>query len=219
MGESYYSWNLWYLHGLLLAIIMIYILLKCKIKPKYIVILGIMVFGLGIYLDTVIENIECIEHLPIIMRKLLNIYLWLFERVRNGIFKGFPYVAIGMYIAHMKTKVSWKCSFLILVIGMILYYYKIQFGLFIYTTGFFLCLLAIPLKGCRHSEYFRKNSLLIYLLHMIFVFMYVEIIKKGGTYNPFNLFMFVSCSCFVTSNVLLFFSNKFPILKKLYGQN
>lgn len=195
VGESYYSWNLWYLHGLLLAVIMVYTLLKCKIKPKYIVVFGIVIFGFGILLDQILGNTQFINSLPIFVKKLLNLYQWLFERVRNGIFKGFPYVAIGMLVAHRKTKISWKYSFLLFVTGMIFYYCNIQFGLLIYATGFFLCLLCIPIKSCKKAEYFRKSSLLIYLLHMIFVFLYVEIIKDGNVYQPIHLFLFVSICC------------------------
>lgn len=141
---------------------MVYILLKCKMKPKYIVIFGMVLFGFGILLDQIFGNTQLINSLPIFLKELLNLYLWLFERVRNGIFKGFPYVAIGMLVAHRKTKISWKYSFLLFVTGMILYYCNIQFGLLLYMTGFFLCLLCIPIKSCKKAEYFSTHLFVAY---------------------------------------------------------
>ena len=213
VGESYYSWHLWYLHGLLVALVMIYILLKCKLKPKYILWIGLFVFMCGIGLEKLIQMDY--TTLPVLIQKFIHTYVWLFERVRGGIFIGFPYITIGLFLAQYQRQVSWKFSITISIVGILLYYFKVTFGLMLFATGFFLFVLDLKIKS-KHAFYYRKSSLLIYLLHMLFVFLYVVCIKHNQQYQCISLFLFVVINCIITSYFILMVAKNFPFIRKLY---
>lgn len=213
VGEFYYSWNLWYLNGLIVAVLIILLLLIIKIKPKYILVFGITVFFSGLLLDYFL-NIES-GNLPIFINKILNVYSWIFEKVRNGIFRGFPYLSIGFYLSHQKLNL--KKGIVMFLTGFILYYFKVQCGLIPLATGMFIIVCNVKMNSNRYLDYFRISSILIYLLHMIFVFIYVELINYNNNFNSFILFVFVSISCLISSTFIYFLSKKYKIVGKLYG--
>lgn len=205
VGESYYSWNLWYLHGLLLAVTITFLCLKLKINTKKIVYLGIIIFIAGIGLDFLLEMDK--DLLPVMAKKFINIYLWLFERVRNGIFKGFPYVAIGLYLSQLK-KLQLTNGMVLFLIGFIIYYFKFEIGLIPLATGLFILICNINIKDNKYIPYFRFTSLYIYLLHMIFIFIYIVLIKQNSFYNPFFLFLFTTLNSLFFASILYYISKK-----------
>lgn len=213
VGEFYYSWNLWYLNGLIVAVLIILLLLILKFKPKFILIFGITMFFGGILLDFLL-NIETNE-LPEYINKILNMYRWIFEKVRNGFFKGFPYLSIGFYLSHKKLDL--KIGTIMLILGFISYYLGIKCGLMPLATGLFIIVCNIKMNYNKYLDYFRISSILIYLLHMIFIFIYVEFINYGDNFNSLKLFIFVSFSCITMSTLIYFLSKKYKIISKLYG--
>lgn len=214
VGESYYSWNLWYLHGLILAVLLCVLCLKLKIKPKYIVCIGITVFICGEVLNHLLSL--DISSLPVILQKFLNVYTWLFERVRNGFFIGFVYVSIGLYLS--KHKLSIKKGIILFIIGFILYYFNIEIGLILFATGTFLIVINLDLKEFKGYKFLNAGSLLIYLFHMLYIFIYIVLIKQNSTYNPIILFLFTSACSFVSALVIYFLSKKIKFVKYLYGE-
>jgi len=172
VGESYYSWNLWYLNGLIMAVLMIFILLKIKVKPKAILVIGFIIYLLGILLNHIL--IADLNLYPEFIKKILNLYLYLFERVRNGIFKGFPFVAVGLYLSKLKSEIRNIKIYIMILIGFLLYYFKIDVGLFLMSIGVFLFVLNLKVSLNLNYSYFRNSSILIFLTHMIFIFIYLK---------------------------------------------
>ena len=214
VGESYYSWNLWYLHGLIIAVLLCVILLKLKIKPKYIVCIGVIIFIFGRILDYSLSLDN--STFPIIIQKFINLYLWLFERVRNGFFIGFVYVAIGLLLSKMKTKL--KDGIIPFIIGFISYYFNIEIGLILFATGAFIIVINLNIKEFKCYKFLNTSSLLIYLFHMLYIFVYIVIIKQNNNYNPVILFLFTSVCCFCSATIIYFLSKKFNFIKYLYGE-
>lgn len=214
VGESYYSWNLWYLNGLIIAVLMVFILLKMKIKPKVILIIGFVVFLFGIILNYILNT--DLNSYPDIIRKILNLYLYLFERVRNGIFKGFPYIAIGLYLSKQKLEMKNIKVYLMLIIGLILYYFRLDVGLYFMAIGVFLFVLNLKVPSKLNYDYFRNSSILIFLTHMIFVFIYLVFIENTNNFNSYYLFVFTILCCLIISTLIIWLSRKFKILNNLY---
>lgn len=213
VGEFYYSWNLWYLHGLIIAILLTYILLKLKIKPKYIFFISVVVFILGLFLDSIIGTTTSSN----LLNKFLNLYVYLFERVRNGLFKGFVYVAIGLLLSKNK-KINIKYGIIIAIIGFIIFYFKYEIGLLLLAPGIFIIIYNIDLKDKKIYDYFRDSSILIYLFHMLFIFIYLVIIKKNNDYNPISLCLFTSLNCLIVSSLIYYLKRYIPFLNILYGK-
>lgn len=120
VGEGYYSWSLWFLHGLFFSMLFIYFLLK-YVGPKEILILGILVFLFGIQLNHAL----LVGSSSKIINKFLILYTYFFERVRNGFFKGFPFIAIGLFLSSKDiNSLGGKIKFFLFfvcIVNMILY--------------------------------------------------------------------------------------------------
>ncbi len=213
VGEGYYSWNLWYLHGLIIAVFLIFWCLVFKLKPKYILFLGLVVFISGLGLEYLLENE--LSFLPSFLTKLLNLYLFIFERVRNGFFDSFVYVAIGFYLSK-QTKLDLSLGWGLFIIGLISYYFKITIGLLPFATGFFILICHIKLKSNRFLSYFKVTSTLIYLTHMIFIFSYLVLLK--WPYHPLSLFIFTASCSYISATIIYWLSKKHPKLGCLYGK-
>ena len=98
VGENFYSWTLWYLNGLIFALILIDILSK-RISVKKIVGFGSVAYLVGIVL-TVFGGHQ--DKLPALLAFPVNIYFSIFATTRNGLFQSLVFVSMGMYIADIE---------------------------------------------------------------------------------------------------------------------
>ena len=91
VGENYMSWPLWYLLALIVAVSIIYMLLKLKVSKTWIVIISILMAFVGVGLD------YC--HANELRSPIVDLYFKVFIKTRNGFFVGFLFVALGMLCA------------------------------------------------------------------------------------------------------------------------
>lgn len=96
VGENFYSWALWYLNGLVFALILIDLLLR-KFSIKQIVKFGSVMYVLGIIL-TMFEG--HLNKLPMIVSAAVKLYFAAFVTTRNGLFQSLIFVSIGMLVAE-----------------------------------------------------------------------------------------------------------------------
>lgn len=191
VGESAYSWALWYLHGLLLATIIIWALLKVlpRIKIWVFPALALIIWGIG----TIIMLVGN-ERMGVVPG--YNTFIFLFERVqRNGIFTGFPFMAIGLWLSQIKyERISAKIVIALLLIGLISGFAGADFGRIALALGIVVFALKIKLKDRAAYNIMGFLSKWIFLLHMAFIFIYVVLIKHrtdstmGG--EELGLFLF-----------------------------
>lgn len=76
IGENYMSWPLWYLLALIVAVGIIYALLKLKLSKNWIVVLGILMAMIGVALDYCKDNSYFLS--------VTDLYFSLFQKTRNG---------------------------------------------------------------------------------------------------------------------------------------
>ena len=98
VGDNFYSWALWYLNGLIFALILIDILSK-RISIEKIVGFGSVAYLVGIVL-TAFGGHQ--DKLPALLAFPVNIYFSIFATTRNGLFQSLVFVSLGMYIADIE---------------------------------------------------------------------------------------------------------------------
>lgn len=82
VGENFYSWTLWYLNGLIFALLIIDFLSR-KFTLRQIVYIGSFFYFLGIGM-TMCHN--HLEKLPSVLANPIDLYFSLFVTTRNGLF-------------------------------------------------------------------------------------------------------------------------------------
>ena len=98
VGDNFYSWTLWYLNGLIFALILIDILSK-RTSMEKIVRFGSMAYLAGIVL-TALGGHQ--DKLPDLLALPVNIYFSIFATTRNGLFQSLVFVSLGVYIANIE---------------------------------------------------------------------------------------------------------------------
>lgn len=98
VGDNFYSWALWYLNGLVFAMILIDILSK-RISIEKIVGFGAVAYLVGIIL-TALGGHQ--DKLPTLLAFPVNMYFSIFATTRNGLFQSLIFVSLGMYIADIE---------------------------------------------------------------------------------------------------------------------
>ena len=99
VGDNFYSWALWYLNGLIFALILIDILSK-RISIEKIVGFGSVAYPVGIVLTAFGGGNQ--DKLPALLAFPVNIYFSIFATTRNGLFQSLVFVSLGMYIADIE---------------------------------------------------------------------------------------------------------------------
>ena len=120
VGENYYSWTLWYLNGLIVALALVYFFHR-KITIKSLVLLSSCFYLFGYMLE--IFNIN-LSRLPSYIGFIISCYFKIFSTTRNGLFRAFVFVTIGIYVGNIvKTKKNGIARFILLAV--ILYVIKL----------------------------------------------------------------------------------------------
>lgn len=92
VGENYYSWTLWYLNGLIVALLIIYVLSN-KMTIKEMFILSSMLYAIGIGLNA---GVTFSEYLSSSVSTGIALYFKAFVTTRNGLFQSFAFITTGM---------------------------------------------------------------------------------------------------------------------------
>ena len=187
VGDNFYSWALWYLNGLIFALILIDILSK-RISIEKIVGFGSVAYLVGIVL-TAFGGHQ--DELPALLAFPVNIYFSIFATTRNGLFQSLVFVSLGMYIADVEksgklTKTLQKGKIALLV-------YLIKIPISLIGGGQYLSqMLDLPI-------FFMLFCLIIYIcskmeLHGDF---YRKLRNLSGTiFYPYVL-CGIMCTCFI----------------------
>ena len=162
VGENFMSWPLWYLLALIVAVSIIYMLLKLKLSINWIIFISFLMALGGVGIDYCYENE--------LLSPLTEIYFKLFQKTRNGFFIGYVYVALGLLCTKLDMISCYVFGFLF-IIGLLGIAYNCQLSNVMVTFVFFV--VVISLKGrwinSKISQQMRSMSTIIYLTHMMFM--------------------------------------------------
>lgn len=223
VGVNFYSWHLWYLLASSIAFFIIHFLTKKKIDINKIFVISLCLYLISIFINFSSNNPSLF---PEIYNKIIRLYFYVFNTVRNGLFEGFFYVALGMIISKFYKNYNVFITVAFLVSGTIGYIFmknEIIIKLFqpIFAVGVFMLFLLIKPKNKKICLVLRNNSSVIYFVHMYYLFLYRLIFTdlNSDFFNYASAFLFTAILSYVTSILIYVICSKHKskLTKKLFG--
>ena len=210
---------LWYLWGTITGFIITYALLKI-LKPKTVLIIAILLLLIGTLKSTYSTALQ----------QLLGFTLPNHLGSRNGLFYGFPYIALGMAIAKSKRQGKSKnkknlyfgfaVSLLLLILESYLFVLRFKaestilwLSVFPYTYYFFMIVNNTEIQiSKKNSLTFRKMSTLMYVSQNLFIPVF------RGHCSTISLFIAVVITTTAFALIIIKLSELKPLrfLKHLY---
>ena len=194
LGESFYSWQLWFLLACVVGLFIIFLLQRITNNDIEIIICLAILYLTGMIMDWFHENGN---------NNLLTLYYSVFRTTRNGVFYGALYIQIGIMIAKYKKIIQARYAVPLMIFFVI--------ADVLIDNAYISKIILLPISFCAFcvstqigyglrsqiSVAIRKLSTGIYLLHMYFVAIYrVGFVKQSTQYNYLLAFAFVVlCSC------------------------
>lgn len=144
------------------------------------------------------------------MGGIISVYYTLFNTTRNGIFYGFFYVSVGMYLSQVENLGFSKFDTVLMIISVAaaLLFNSAEFlRIFIAVIAILIFKLSILIKPASSNIYkiCRNMSLKIYLVHMYFIAIYREF--AGGN-NYISCFVFAVIGSVVFSLLFIYIERK-----------
>lgn len=217
LNGSYY--HLWYLPGLILATSFVYFLwLRFGKKKTFITIVILYLIG-SLY------NIFSANYLD---NSLIAFYDSIFMTTRNGLFFGSIFVFLGAVLVEFNGYFHKKTCLLaggISFIAMVMEVYILKslgfmhslacMYLFLVPTIFFLFQYLLQLDMIYKPFYktLRSMSLLIYVVHIIFVIMFNLLFP---TWNSLTIYIGVIILSCIFAYGIIWGSKRYPILRNFY---
>lgn len=185
--------HLWYLVATLLGIYIIYKVYN-KIEFKYLLALATILYLIGL-LGNGYSNLLQESR----VEKALEIYTFLFQTTRNGLFFAFPYITIGVALNKYNIKDRIKNNYILLIIafmgltleGFILkkyiglersdmYIMLVPVSILIFSNLLKININRIESFIANKATEFRELSLVIYCVHGVFLIILPYIYKVIG---------------------------------------
>jgi len=177
VGEIIYSWPLWYLHALIVAIAFIYLLQKCRLSLVYIWIISIIMMLVGFAINYVtIYDFYPNSTINEICHNMVNL---LGTTDRNGPFRGFALVTTGMMIRkyHHLIKYEYSTGIICIIISWLLYNNSLPLHLAFSGGGIFIIAASIHLRDNSLYSIIRNQSTLVYFIHMYIIVIIYKLFK------------------------------------------
>lgn len=166
-------------------------------------------------------------------QELLQRYLRVFLTTRNGLFNGFPWVALGGWMATRKTRWPPWASGPAVVVGLLFlvaeaFWLRIRWGvagvdtaLMLVPLIFFLLefLLALPLAVRPIQIYLREMSTLVFLSQRLFISALPAVLPAMAPGLFHNSYVGLGGVVFLTSGLsacILYLARRWPVLRSFY---
>lgn len=199
---------LWYLNSLMVAILIMFLLLKRKMKFKNILKISFILYILGVAGQL---YYGLISNIPVI-NKIYEYYFEVFGTTRNGLFFGLLYIVIGILFSRDKINLSMRKSIIGVIISFIFMtieiiitnksgidtYHDMSLAMVPTTILIFNILLNIKLKDRSIYIKLREFSTLIYLTHFAIngafniIVLHLMKVKNVDTSIRFLIVLFVT---------------------------
>lgn len=223
VGVNFYSWHLWYLLAGTVAFFIIYFLMKRKISVEKIFAISLCLYLISILINFSHNNPSLF---PDIYNQAVGLYFFVFNTVRNGIFQGFFYIALGMMISKFYKNNNIFAVLVFLTVGTLGYIFTkndVIIRLFqpIFAIGVFTLFLLIKPKNKRLCTAMRKSSSITYFIHMYFLFLYRIVFTdlNSDSFNYILAFLFTAILSFIAAELIYIISSKHKskLTKSLFG--
>ncbi|TFG82622.1 MAG: acyltransferase [Erysipelotrichales bacterium] len=218
--------HLWYLSALIIAVVLVYWTLR-YISFKKTLVLGFVLYIVGLFGDAYYGIAHSIG-----IGAPVKAYLDLFATSRNGVFFGFFFVAMGAYFAKSGFRI--KNPFPPFIVCMVLltvevfmlraYSEPLNFNLLFFALPASVCLfsgmLEIKLKERRIYRWLRDGSLIVYLVHPLFIMLLPIGLSSLGIRwlysNSLMQYLLVAGGSYIIAWVLIYATKKWPGLHIFY---
>lgn len=228
--------QLWYLGALVLAVVILNFLIKKRLSMRFIAIISLTLFGIGLLGDSYHGIIEPLKSY-FIPKLFVEGYETIFSTTRNGLFFGLVFVFLGALFAqkhivinHIVVIIGLIVSLAIMFVEVFLLKYYSQpkdFNMIasLLPVTFFLFYIATHLSLKDRPIYcsLRIIGMMIFFTHLFvncFVGLAIEI-TKNKTGIDFSAFRFIITIVFTTLLAILIErlskKEKFSWLKYLYS--
>ena len=230
------SAQLWYLGALVLAVIILNVLIKKNISMRWIVLISIILYIIGLLGDSYYGFIEPLKNY-FIPKLFIVGYETVFTTTRNGIFFGLIFVLLGAVFAQKRIVINDILAVIGLFISLIMMLFEVyllkryshpkdfNMVLSLLPVIFFLFYFATHLNLKNHSIYrsLRVIGMIVFFTHLFvnyFVALSIEIAKnKLGI--DLSSFQFIITIFFTTILAVLVErlskTNRFQWLKYLFS--
>lgn len=228
--------HLWYLGGAVIAILFLTYLFKKKIKLKYIIIITIILFIIGLLGDTYYQIIRILKSNNILSSIIIT-YEKYFKTTRNGLFFGSIFVLIGIILSQKKIKIDLKLAYFLTFLSYSLLMlettlieknlnpkdYNMYISIIPIVFFMLYMFLNVNMKDRPIYKKIRIISILIYFSHRMFIYLSKEIIDLINIHHKINLsnyhFLFTIVLTLLFSILIekLSRTKKLQILKYLYS--
>lgn len=212
VGEQYNSWHLWYLLSTIYALIIIIILLKyIHLKPEKILIMGMIVYIVGIVI-TYLVDFEGNMHILFLLIKKIVMY-----SISSGrILSGFMYISVGMVIFRKQVSNVISVS---VCLGSFALNVIIENSIVsailraICAVGLFMVVRNVNLSISPIYLFMRKVSTVIYFIHMYVWMLYYKLIYGKKSYGWDSFFVTTVVSVVIGSGYVYL---KGKVVNKVY---
>ncbi len=168
--------QLWYLPALLTACLLVAAAYMAGVRISYLLIAGALLFAAGCIGDNWYFN----QQLPMGLQQALHVYAQYFMTMRNGIFYGFFFVAIGLWFSKSQRNIPFVPAmagsgiFLACMLCEVLRCSNTNMVFMSAPAAFFLFAAAssVNLKNRKLYPRLRMTSEWIYLSHVYFFHFY-----------------------------------------------
>lgn len=212
-GQNWMSWPLWFLHSLIVSMIILMCCINKGFCKKTIFILSVILLIMGKFISYMIntETDGICETIVFYYKKIF---------VGAGPLLSFIWVVIGFSMNEIIAYIGNKKIFVFIgmIVGISLQFLGFEDGIYLTVPSLFIILNGFQLNNLPKPLWFRKMSTIIYFGHMyvVFLFSYIIIDYPLGSWKSY----FIICLIiFSISNAIIFFSNikYFSSLKRIYS--
>ncbi len=226
--------QLWYLTGLMAAVVLVSFLLYRNRKPKRILLTSFVFYVIGLLGDGYYGIIEPLFSVPV-LGDVMGLYYRCFITTRNGLFFAFFLVSVGMVLSHTDKILPPKKSLFLFILSLLMIcaegvflkvthiakaYSVILFALPTALFGF-MFLKSLKLKDRKIYKTLRNLSSLNFYVHMWAYFIVSQVIsglgKSSLNSTPVPFLATLALTLVLSMTVLMLSKKKgFRWLKKLY---
>lgn len=202
--------HLWYLSASVLAVIVLSFMIKKKVHLRYMVILSLILFAIGLLGDSYYSFLEPLKDVPV-ARELIAGYETVFSTTRNGLFFGFIFILLGAIFAHRRIVLNGKIALAGLILSLTAMFFEVNWLrdyshpkdynmlVSLLPVTFFLFYLASHLNLRNRPIYARLRTVgtLIFFSQMLvrfFVDYAIKIVKKrwGTDLSVYRFVLFIT---------------------------
>lgn len=216
VGENYYSWTLWYLNGLIFALLVIKLMLR-KYSIGKMAEFGSVLYIIGVVLTILREHLK---ELPVIIACPIGMYFKLFLTTRNGLFQSLAFVSIGMQIAEAERFDKLRVSIQNAIVFVLVCAVKVFCSLFggsdiskLLDLPTFYFMFAVIILECKENrlkgnfyKHLRSTSETMYFIHMCFVAFCALVLYKDD-YNNFKSYLICAGGALAVSEIYSWMKN------------